>query len=274
MNTCMCATLGFCADVYPWKGHIARSYSCYFCLTIHPPLQRYNKPFGPIKKKKLGRHKSKSKYLIAIFSLEGIQLEKSVDKHLAVCVGPGTPDFRNWLGNVVKIFWYFRFSFSLLKEKALPLIVCIHHLPLQPAERVIVNKQEGQNTATSPPSPVYILYWLCLKISPHIQTTGAVRARSAATPCAWGQEAETRRTEKLISDCKNHAAVVNSVGLGNQPNGCVCEVGLSDDPVIRETCSGWRMRSAGRLPMTLRAADPAKRDGFRETSACARQGSD
>lgn len=52
-----------------------------------------------------------------------------------------------------------------------------------------------------------------------------------------GGEAETRRAKNLISDCKNHAAVVNSVGLGNQPNGCVCEVGLSDGPVIRETCT-------------------------------------
>lgn len=75
--------------------------------------------------------------------------------------------------------------------------------------------------------------------------------------------AETRWREKLISDCKTHAVVVNSAGLGNQPDGCVCEVGLSDGPVIRETCGtdGWGRKEGSRRRRRRRRARQVQKRG-------------
>lgn len=72
----------------------------------------------------------------------------------------------------------------LLKEKySLPQIVPIHHLSLGPAEsRESSCKQTGEiehRHSTFKPRVyhrLYILQRLCLKISPHIQTTVAVCA--------------------------------------------------------------------------------------------------
>lgn len=70
----------------------------------------------------------------------------------------------------------------LLKEKySLPEIVSIHHASLWPVEsRESSCKQTGEiehRHSTLEPRVyhrLYILRWLCLKISPHIQTTVAV----------------------------------------------------------------------------------------------------
>lgn len=74
-------------------------------------------------------------------------------------------------------------------------------------------------------SAVCILPRLCLKISPQIQTTGAVCAQSAAVACARGPEGDARKIETAIGDREKQAALVNS-------GGCACEV---DAAVIRET---------------------------------------
>lgn len=88
------------------------------------------------------------------------------------------------------VFWYFWWrdpgSISIKGEYTLPKIISIYHLSPWPAEsRESFCKQTGEiehRHSTFEPHVyhrLYILHWLCLKISLHIQTTVAVAV------CAW-----------------------------------------------------------------------------------------
>lgn len=90
---------------------------------------------------------------------------------------------------------------------------------------------------------LYILHWLCLKISRHIQTTAAVCAWTVSARCASWQKS------KLVSQEKGKyrqswkwclSTVVNSMQLGNQPGCCVRGVRLSK--VTKPRCNHVYLR--------------------------------
>lgn len=88
---------------------------------------------------------------------------------------------------------------------------------------------------------LYILHRLCLKISPHIQTTTPV--------CVWGTSARCVHTEEkknqsgwigrseYVGDWGNHVwgPSVNSVLPANQPGRCACGVSLHSRVTVSQS---------------------------------------
>lgn len=96
------------------------------------------------------------------------------------------------------IFWYFWVRTPgciSIKGEVLSSWNCLHPSFISPAaeSRESSCKQTGEiehRHSTFEPRVyhrLYILRWLCLKISPHIQTTAAVCAWAASVRCVWGQ---------------------------------------------------------------------------------------